>query len=64
LSAFGGSPDQQEKNKKPLLRSKIGALGLPNTKGISPANPRPCWMPEIIQYQSQNKYYILILLNN
>jgi hypothetical protein len=25
--------------KKPILRSKIGALGKPNTKGISVANP-------------------------
>jgi hypothetical protein len=25
--------------KKPILRSKIGALGKPNTKGISAANP-------------------------
>jgi hypothetical protein len=39
LSAFGGSPDQQEKNKKPLLRSKKGDLSKPNTKGISAANP-------------------------
>jgi hypothetical protein len=27
--------------KKPILRSKIGALGKPKTKRISVANPRP-----------------------
>jgi thymidine phosphorylase len=63
LSAFGGSPDQQEKNKKPLLRSKIGALGLcvPTKSGrnLSASGGSPDQQEElVIPKHFRNKWQI------